>query len=154
MKNVALNTKCNLVIGKSHATCAYMWNVQLNLNYHCSKGNIWTEWLWPLSALEVLDSRGMAAFGAENVSCMINFTNDLIQYLSFRYHLYLVPYYTDLLELILLNGLISIAAWINNYIYHKMSDETAYLYPNFNGAAVEVWEWISNFIPHFTRCVQ
>ena len=23
-------------------------------------------------------------------------------------------------------------------------------FPNFNGAAVEVWEWISNFIPHFT----
>ena len=21
--------------------------------------------------------------------------------------------------------------------------------PNFNGATVEVWEWISNFIPHF-----
>ena len=22
-------------------------------------------------------------------------------------------------------------------------------YPNFNGCTVEVWEWISNFIPHF-----
>ena len=24
-----------------------------------------------------------------------------------------------------------------------------YPFPNFNGATVEVWEWISNFIPHF-----
>ena len=24
-----------------------------------------------------------------------------------------------------------------------------YLLPNFNGATVEVWEWINNFIPHF-----
>ena len=23
-------------------------------------------------------------------------------------------------------------------------------FPNFNGAAVEVWEWISNFISHLT----
>ena len=22
-------------------------------------------------------------------------------------------------------------------------------FPNFNGATVEVWEWTSNFIPHF-----
>ena len=25
-----------------------------------------------------------------------------------------------------------------------------YLFPNFNGAAVEVREWINDFIPHFT----
>ena len=28
--------------------------------------------------------------------------------------------------------------------------EIIYSFPNFNGATVEVWEWISNFIPHFT----
>ena len=26
-------------------------------------------------------------------------------------------------------------------------------FANFNGCTVEVWEWISNFIPHYTRCV-
>ena len=33
-----------------------------------------------------------------------------------------------------------------------MWDKVTYPLPNFNGAtaAVEVWEWISNFIPHFT----
>ena len=25
--------------------------------------------------------------------------------------------------------------------------------PNFKGAAIEVWEWISNFIPHNTEHV-
>ena len=30
-----------------------------------------------------------------------------------------------------------------------MWDEITYPFPNFNSAAVEVWEWISNFIPHF-----
>ena len=34
-----------------------------------------------------------------------------------------------------------------------MRDENAYPFPNFNGVAVEVWEWISNFIPHFTRVI-
>ena len=24
-----------------------------------------------------------------------------------------------------------------------------YAVPNFNGATVEVWEWMSNFTPHF-----
>ena len=33
---------------------------------------------------------------------------------------------------------------------YKLWDELTYLFPNFNGAAVEVWEWISNFIPHFS----
>ena len=31
-----------------------------------------------------------------------------------------------------------------------MWDEITYSFLNFNGATVEVWEWISNFIPHFT----
>ena len=28
-----------------------------------------------------------------------------------------------------------------------------YPFPNFNGATIEVGEWISNYIPHFTVCV-
>ena len=31
----------------------------------------------------------------------------------------------------------------------KVWDEITYAFPNFNGATVEVWELISNFIPHF-----
>ena len=30
----------------------------------------------------------------------------------------------------------------------KVWDEITYPFPNFNGATVEVWVWISNFIPH------
>ena len=32
------------------------------------------------------------------------------------------------------------------YIHYKMYDEITYPFPNFNGATVEVLEWISNFI--------
>ena len=32
----------------------------------------------------------------------------------------------------------------------EMWVESTYSFPNFNGSAVEVWEWISNLIPHFT----
>ena len=36
----------------------------------------------------------------------------------------------------------------------KVSDGITYPFPNFSGAAVEVWKWIiSNFIPHFTEHV-
>ena len=31
----------------------------------------------------------------------------------------------------------------------KILDEITYPLPNFNGATVEVWEWISDFITHF-----
>ena len=31
-----------------------------------------------------------------------------------------------------------------------MQDEITYPFLNFNGAAVEVKEWINKFIPHFT----
>ena len=39
--------------------------------------------------------------------------------------------------------------WVN-YIHFKMWDEITYPFPNFNGATVEVWESLSNFIPHCT----
>ena len=31
----------------------------------------------------------------------------------------------------------------------KVWDEITYPFPNFNGTTIEVWEWISNSIPHF-----
>ena len=40
-----------------------------------------------------------------------------------------------------------ILPWMSNYINHKVGDEITYPFPNFNSTAVEVWEWISNFIP-------
>ena len=39
---------------------------------------------------------------------------------------------------------------ISNCIHYKVQGEITYLFTSFNGAAVEVWEWMSNFIPHFT----
>ena len=47
------------------------------------------------------------------------------------------------------HGLTWIPAWINKCIHHKVWDESTYPLPNFNGATIEVREWISNFVPHF-----
>ena len=41
----------------------------------------------------------------------------------------------------------------SNHIFDKLWDEIIYPSPNFNGYTVEVWEWINNFIPYFTRHV-
>ena len=38
----------------------------------------------------------------------------------------------------------------NNLMPGKVLSEVSYQFSNFNGAAIVVWEWISNFIPHFT----
>ena len=48
----------------------------------------------------------------------------------------------------LLHGLDVIPAWIYNHRPSKVWDEITYPFQNFNGCAVEFWEWISNFIPH------
>ena len=32
---------------------------------------------------------------------------------------------------------------------NNMWDEITYPFPNISGWTVEVWEWISNLIPHF-----
>ena len=42
---------------------------------------------------------------------------------------------------------------ISNCIRDKVWDEIVHPFPNFNGTPVEVWELISNFIPHFTGLV-
>ena len=39
---------------------------------------------------------------------------------------------------------------ISNYIHYKVWDEITYRFTTVNGAAVEVWKWINNFIPHLT----
>ena len=41
-------------------------------------------------------------------------------------------------------------AWISNRTHYKVFDEITYPFPNFNGATVEVWELIRNFIAYFT----
>ena len=46
-----------------------------------------------------------------------------------------------------------IPTWISNDMPSKVWDESIYPFPNFNGTAIEVWEWISNFIPHFAMDV-
>ena len=51
------------------------------------------------------------------------------------------------------HDLTSITPWISNYIHYKVWDEITYPFPNFNGATIEVWEWIHNFMLHFTEYV-
>ena len=43
-----------------------------------------------------------------------------------------------------------IPTWISSYIHYKVWGEIIYPFLNFNGATVDVWEWISNFIRRFT----
>ena len=40
-------------------------------------------------------------------------------------------------------------AWIRNHMSSKVWDQIIHPFPNFNSATVDVWELISNFIPHF-----
>ena len=42
-----------------------------------------------------------------------------------------------------------IPAWVSIHMPGKMWGEITHPFLNFNGAKVEVQEWMSNFIPHF-----
>ena len=46
-------------------------------------------------------------------------------------------------------GLTVISACIGNHMFRKVWDEIIYPFPNYNGATVEVGEWICNFISYF-----
>ena len=48
---------------------------------------------------------------------------------------------------------ILIPLWVSNYMLSKVWGEIPYPFPNFNGATVEVGEWISNSFPHIKMCV-
>ena len=65
-----------------------------------------------------------------------NETYNLFLYL---WHIICAPFHKHILTLI--------QVWINNYNHFKVWGEFFYPFPNFNGATVEVWEWISDFIP-------
>ena len=47
------------------------------------------------------------------------------------------------------HGLTLIPTWIYNHTLSKVWHQITYPVPNFNGEDVELWEWISNFTPHF-----
>ena len=43
-----------------------------------------------------------------------------------------------------------ILAWLRNYTNNKVLNKITYPFPNFNGATVDVWEWICTFIKYST----
>ena len=47
------------------------------------------------------------------------------------------------------HGLPLIPAWISNHMSSQVWDEITCPFTNFNRCTIEVWEWISNSIPHF-----
>ena len=55
---------------------------------------------------------------------------------------------TNLITILYLHGL-TFAPWIINHMPSEVCDEITCPSPNFNGAPVEVWKWIGNFILHF-----
>ena len=55
--------------------------------------------------------------------------------------------------LLLLTLFQSNPACISSHTHYTVYDEITYSFPNFNGCTVDVWEWMSNFVSHFTGCV-
>ena len=82
----------------------------------------------------------------ERGSCNIKMTNRKIIISQFKFA---YPLESILLTWINFNH----RMYINNHMPSKMWDEITYPFANFNGATVEVWEWINNYILHFMKDV-
>ena len=79
------------------------------------------------ASTSVRNSRGRSPIGHHTVGCA-NFTGRRL-YVTFN------PRYGKVITVVIKYG---------------MKLLIRYLFPNFNGCTVEVWEWISEFIPSFT----
>ena len=80
---------------------------------------------------------------AFNLTCLLSSQvepiSSAVRYREYAHTFY--PFYQ--------HGLTLIPTWISNYTHREVWNDIAYPFPNFNGYTVEVWKWISNFIPHF-----
>ena len=95
----------------------------------CCRGMIGNANIYPFQDMNICISIYTYIFPQINLACKgLTFHNRE----SFQYH-----------------GLISIPSWISNHMPSKVWDEITYPFPIFNGATIEGWEWISNFISHF-----
>ena len=98
----------------------------------------WTRIIW---VQKIIQSHGLIWLGS------INYSADLSSVKQFK-----IIFNENLVKLhwpLLLTLINLIPAWISNHIPDTMRDEINHPFPNFNGCAVEVREWIQNFIPHF-----
>ena len=78
-----------------------------------------------------------------------------LRYLNLYWQTFcLISSYVDMLMILVRVGLdndlwpLLLTAWISNHMPIMVWNEITYPFSNFNGGTVEVWEWISNFIPH------
>ena len=100
---------------------------------------VWLLWVWSLNYLPLSGPR------CSDLTLALRWLNKM----AFSLHQEILPTYSGPAIITLYPGPL-ILAWINNYFHHKMWVEIIYPFPNLSGAAAEVWEWISNFIAHFT----
>ena len=83
-------------------------------------------------------ANGLAPHRRQTITCTFDNQVHLSTYVSQG-----VPYYCY--------GSTLISAWISNHTPSKVWNKITYPFPNFNGATIEVWEWMNNFIPYFIR---
>ena len=71
------------------------------------------------------------------------FQGRLYQGKSWNYQLWQAPIGLEFRDVASVHG------WMYHNSHYKVWHNITYPSPNFNGCTVEVWEWISDFTPHF-----
>ena len=96
-----------------------------------------------LSQLNIYSTYNMFS----SVKRLKSYCSKCIRMCSFRglFKVFMVPVYSYALRLI--------PSLISNHMLSEVWDKIAYPFPNFNRVTLEVWEWISDFIPHLIKDV-
>ena len=118
---------------------------------HFQTGTIWHYSKWPLGTSSIHSPKWANGQYVHLVATMIPSAlplSPITPLTDTKWDKVLRPKYQ---EPHLLTWINLIPAGISNYIHYKVWHEITYPFPNFNGATIEVWEWISNFIPQFYR---
>ena len=71
----------------------------------------------------------------------------------YSYQMIYIYIYINICYEVISDQLILNPAWISNYFHYKVRDKMTYSFPNSNGAAIEVYKWITHFIPHIVKSV-
>ena len=139
--------------------CSNSWAIEMDLLQSCTRASTWY-WQYLLSTIWAMCHRGISTNWTEIILLTLTMLNWLGEttcsiisqywdgppsWSTSAWKTTSSPFYQ--------HGLTLIPAWMNNYIHYKMWDEITYPFLNFNGCTVEVQEWLSNFIPHFTGLV-
>ena len=124
------------------------WTYKMHVRYILS--SVWAR-LSIFSPLSVIQYVGLYVFSLPIPLVMIEMIYILCLFIITKSEAWtIVPHCLGLGHETMVSAVcLSLFLWISIHMSSKVYDEITYQFLNFNGCTIDVYEWISNFIPYF-----